>query len=91
MCANLPARLHRQRLRGFLRLRANLTHQTVEISNLPSCDCPDFAKGNSPCKHIIFILCACRPFHANNSLKVLKVPMASGVWYQRALLVGSTS
>ncbi|WOO84438.1 E3 ubiquitin-protein ligase Zswim2 [Vanrija pseudolonga] len=48
---------------------------TVEISHLPSCDCPDFAKGNSPCKHIIFIF-----------LKVLKVPLGSTVWYQRALL-----
>ncbi|KAL1406865.1 hypothetical protein Q8F55_006274 [Vanrija albida] len=48
---------------------------TVEIAQLPSCDCPDFAKGNAPCKHIIFIF-----------LKVLKVDVSSAVWYQRALL-----
>lgn len=30
--------------------------QTVSMGTKPSCDCPDNLKGNSPCKHIIFIL-----------------------------------
>jgi len=30
---------------------------TIRISRSPSCDCPDFSRGNQPCKHIIFILC----------------------------------
>ncbi|KAE8537988.1 hypothetical protein D1P53_006055 [Cryptococcus gattii VGV] len=47
---------------------------TVTIGNFPSCDCPDCLKGNSPCKHIIFVF-----------LKVLKVPEHSSVWYQKGL------
>eukprot|EP01083_Nonionella_stella_P186688 684212_1 len=46
----------------------------VIISNLPTCTCPDFAKGNQ-CKHILFIY-----------LKVLKVAQSSEVVCQRALL-----
>lgn len=30
--------------------------QTVSMGTRPSCDCPDNLKGNSPCKHILFIL-----------------------------------
>lgn len=30
--------------------------QTIEMGTKPSCDCPDNLKGNSPCKHILFIL-----------------------------------
>ncbi|OXH40507.1 hypothetical protein J008_01158 [Cryptococcus neoformans] len=47
---------------------------TVTIGDFPSCDCPDCIKGNSPCKHIIFVF-----------LKVLKVPEDSSVWYQKGL------
>ncbi|KAN0125069.1 hypothetical protein V8E52_001621, partial [Russula decolorans] len=47
---------------------------TVLIGRLPSCDCPDAARGNH-CKHILFIF-----------LKVLQVPQSSGLWYQKALL-----
>ncbi|POY74544.1 hypothetical protein BMF94_2305 [Rhodotorula taiwanensis] len=47
---------------------------TVKIQNLPSCDCPDGAKGNH-CKHLLFVF-----------LKVLGVPTHSNLWYQSALL-----
>lgn len=47
---------------------------TVTIGNFPSCDCPDYINGNSPCKHIIFVF-----------LKVLKVPEDSSIWYQKGL------
>ncbi|GAA98028.1 uncharacterized protein L969DRAFT_46584 [Mixia osmundae IAM 14324] len=47
---------------------------TTVISTEPTCDCPDAEKGNT-CKHLIFTF-----------LKVLKVPVASDVWYQKALL-----
>lgn len=37
--------------------------QTVNMGTKPLCDCPDNLKGNSPCKHILFILyvlsCSC--------------------------------
>lgn len=46
----------------------------VLIQKLPSCTCPDHAKGNL-CKHIIFVL-----------LKVLKVREDSNLIYQKALL-----
>jgi len=45
-----------------------------QIDELPSCDCPDGAKGNT-CKHRLFVL-----------LKVLQVPSSSNLWYQSALL-----
>ncbi|GAA5963569.1 hypothetical protein JCM8115_002033 [Rhodotorula mucilaginosa] len=47
---------------------------TVKVGHLPSCDCPDGAKGNH-CKHLLFVL-----------LKVLGVPWSSNLWYQSALL-----
>ncbi|ORY89438.1 hypothetical protein BCR35DRAFT_300624 [Leucosporidium creatinivorum] len=47
---------------------------TVSIRTLPSCTCPDGAKGNH-CKHIIFVL-----------LKILQVPLEVNLWYQAALL-----
>jgi hypothetical protein len=47
---------------------------TVVISHLPSCTCPDYAKGHL-CKHIIFVL------H-----RVLKVSRHSPLIYQQALL-----
>ncbi|CAF3762064.1 unnamed protein product [Adineta steineri] len=47
---------------------------TVTITHIPSCTCPDYAKGNL-CKHIIFIL------H-----RVLKVDRNSPLIYQQALL-----
>ncbi|KAG8962748.1 hypothetical protein FRC03_003843 [Tulasnella sp. 419] len=46
----------------------------VVIDKLPSCDCPDAAKGNH-CKHILFIF-----------LKVLGVSQFSNLYYQKALL-----
>ncbi|RXK39489.1 hypothetical protein M231_03157 [Tremella mesenterica] len=48
---------------------------TVIIGFLQQCDCPDSAKGNTPCKHILFVF-----------LKVLKVPENSYHWYQRGLV-----
>eukprot|EP00026_Physarum_polycephalum_P002749 Phypoly_transcript_02757.p1 GENE.Phypoly_transcript_02757~~Phypoly_transcript_02757.p1 ORF type:complete len:821 (+),score=224.52 Phypoly_transcript_02757:184-2646(+) len=47
---------------------------TITISNLPSCNCPDSAKGHHCC-HILFVL-----------LKILKVSQHEAVLYQRALL-----
>lgn len=47
---------------------------TIAISNLPSCNCPDSAKGHHCC-HILFVL-----------LKILKVSQHEAVLYQRALL-----
>ncbi len=47
---------------------------TVMITKLPTCNCPDFEKGNI-CKHLIFVF-----------LKVLKVPPTSHYYYQKALL-----
>jgi len=47
---------------------------TICISNLPSCNCPDSAKGHHCC-HILFIF-----------LKVLKVAQTDPILYQRALL-----
>ncbi|CAF3415559.1 unnamed protein product [Rotaria sp. Silwood1] len=47
---------------------------TVIITHIPSCTCPDYAKGNL-CKHIIFVL------H-----RVLKVNRNSPLLYQQALL-----
>jgi len=46
----------------------------VVISHIPSCTCPDNAKGNL-CKHILLVY-----------LKVLKVPPSSPYIYQKALL-----
>ncbi|GAA5868248.1 hypothetical protein JCM3774_000617 [Rhodotorula dairenensis] len=48
---------------------------TVKVNHLPSCDCPDGAKGNH-CKH----LASCR--------FLLGVPSTSNLWYQSALLTG---
>ncbi|EIW69441.1 hypothetical protein TREMEDRAFT_62308 [Tremella mesenterica DSM 1558] len=48
---------------------------TVIIGFLQQCDCPDSAKGNTPCKHVLFVF-----------LKVLKVPENSYHWYQRGLV-----
>lgn len=39
---------------------------TIVIQHVPTCDCPDFAKGNH-CKHLLFVM-----------LKVLNVPATSG-------------
>ncbi|THU75865.1 hypothetical protein K435DRAFT_905794 [Dendrothele bispora CBS 962.96] len=47
---------------------------TVTIDEVSHCDCPDHLKGNR-CKHILFIF-----------VKVLQVPLTSGLWYQKALL-----
>ncbi|ODN84634.1 hypothetical protein L202_00541 [Cryptococcus amylolentus CBS 6039] len=47
---------------------------TVTIGSTPDCDCPDCEKGNSPCKHIIFVF-----------LKVLKVSIGSPIWYQKGI------
>jgi len=47
---------------------------TIVISHVPSCTCPDHAKGNL-CKHILFVL------H-----RVLKVPRNSPLLFQQALL-----
>ncbi|KAI9638097.1 uncharacterized protein MKK02DRAFT_42484 [Dioszegia hungarica] len=51
---------------------------TVIIDAKPSCDCPDCMKGNSPCKHIVFVF-----------LKVLKLPVSSTIWYQKGLTQNS--
>ncbi|KIR74175.1 hypothetical protein I310_01773 [Cryptococcus deuterogattii CA1014] len=68
-CANAPNQVH-----DFKVLGSTGNVYTVAIGNFPSCDCPDCMKGNSPCKHIIFVF-----------LKVLKVPEHSSVWYQKGL------
>ncbi|CCA66831.1 hypothetical protein PIIN_00593 [Serendipita indica DSM 11827] len=47
---------------------------TVTIAQLPTCDCPDGAKGNH-CKHILFVF-----------TRVLGVSELSGLYYQKALL-----
>ncbi|WVQ78319.1 hypothetical protein IAT38_000404 [Cryptococcus sp. DSM 104549] len=47
---------------------------TVSIGQIPRCDCPDFLKGNMPCKHIIFVY-----------IKALKVDVEDTVWYQKSL------
>ncbi|CAF2986476.1 unnamed protein product [Rotaria sp. Silwood2] len=47
---------------------------TVVITHIPSCTCPDYAKGHL-CKHIIFVL------H-----RILKVDRNSPLLYQQALL-----
>lgn len=46
---------------------------TVQIGHIPTCTCPSFGKGTSPCKHIIYVL-----------VKVLKVP--EYLRYQTSLL-----
>ncbi|EGG02124.1 uncharacterized protein MELLADRAFT_91661 [Melampsora larici-populina 98AG31] len=46
----------------------------VIINQLPSCTCPDWRKGYI-CKHILFVF-----------IKVLKVPLVSPWFYQKALL-----
>lgn len=63
---------HLQREYKVLGQTANV--YTVIISHLPSCTCPDYAKGYL-CKHIIFVL------H-----RVLKVPRNSSLLYQQALV-----
>lgn len=68
-CANAPNQVD-----DFKVLGSTGNVYTVTIGNFPSCDCPDCIKGNSPCKHIIFVF-----------LKVLKVPEHSSVWYQKGL------
>ncbi|KIR58743.1 hypothetical protein I314_05583 [Cryptococcus bacillisporus CA1873] len=68
-CANAPNQVD-----DFKVLGSTGNVYTVTIGNFPSCDCPDYMKGNSPCKHIIFVF-----------LKVLKVPEHSSVWYQKGL------
>ncbi|RUP45393.1 hypothetical protein BC936DRAFT_148238, partial [Jimgerdemannia flammicorona] len=47
---------------------------TVKIAHVPSCDCPDAAKGNH-CKHILLVM-----------LKVLRVGQNSPMLYQAAYL-----
>lgn len=47
---------------------------TVNIKHLPTCDCPDFKKGNL-CKHVLFVM-----------LKVLRIPSTSELVYQAALI-----
>jgi hypothetical protein len=44
---------------------------TVEFGALPTCTCPDYAKG-SHCKHIIFV-----------ALKVLRMSERGPLWYQK--------
>lgn len=44
---------------------------TVEFGALPTCTCPDYAKG-SHCKHIIFV-----------ALKVLRMSERGTLWYQK--------
>lgn len=46
---------------------------TVTIRRLPKCTCPDHAKGNTLCKHVLFVL-----------LKVMAVPKNSPLVYQAA-------
>jgi hypothetical protein len=46
----------------------------VQIKRMPSCTCPDHAKGNL-CKHILFVM-----------LKVIKLPRTSNLIYQEAFL-----
>ena len=46
----------------------------IHIGKVPTCSCPDFAKGHL-CKHILFVM-----------LKVLRVPGGSPLIYQKALL-----
>lgn len=46
---------------------------TVTISHIPTCSCPNFAKGNPQCKHILYVL-----------VKVLKAP--DPLHYQLAFL-----
>jgi hypothetical protein len=48
----MAARLYRKHLCMSREARA---HQTVHIRDKPSCDCPDFVRGNRPCKHVIFV------------------------------------
>lgn len=47
---------------------------TITIDNVPSCDCPDFLKGNH-CKHLIFVF-----------LKILGVKESSHFYYQKYVL-----
>ncbi|GAB7351973.1 hypothetical protein MBLNU459_g2499t1 [Dothideomycetes sp. NU459] len=46
---------------------------TVNITHVPSCNCPNFIKGNKQCKHILYVL-----------VKVLKAP--GNLMYQAAFL-----
>lgn len=46
-------------------------HYTVEFGTLPTCNCPDYFKGNH-CKHIIFV-----------ALKVLRMSERGTLWYQK--------
>jgi hypothetical protein len=63
---------------------------TVKISHIPSCTCPDHAKGNL-CKHIVSqfslqFVCNSLLFKLFVFLKVLRVPSDSNLIYQNALL-----
>jgi SWIM zinc finger/Ring finger domain len=48
---------------------------TVQLKNVPSCNCPDFSRNHDLCKHIIFIL-----------LKVIGVPSDNPLAFQQAYL-----
>jgi hypothetical protein len=48
---------------------------TVTLQDVPHCTCPDFAKKNDLCKHILFVF-----------LKVVGLPVTNPLVYQRALL-----
>ncbi|KAI5062160.1 hypothetical protein GOP47_0022699 [Adiantum capillus-veneris] len=58
----------------FFILGATGNVYTVKLSLLPSCTCPDHAKGNT-CKHILFVM-----------LRVLKLPRDDPRVWQKALL-----
>jgi hypothetical protein len=47
---------------------------TVKLNQMPSCSCPDAAKGNT-CKHLLFVM-----------LRVLKLPQSDPWVWQKALL-----
>ncbi|KAG8779577.1 hypothetical protein FRC15_010059 [Serendipita sp. 397] len=71
--------IDREKIGSFTRERFKVLGSTgnvytVTITNLPTCDCPDFLKGNH-CKHILFVY-----------LKVLNVKESSNLFYQKALL-----
>ncbi|KAH8938433.1 hypothetical protein BDL97_16G082400 [Sphagnum fallax] len=58
----------------FFVLGATGNVYTVKLNQVPSCSCPDAAKGNT-CKHLLFVM-----------LRVLKLPQSDPRVWQKALL-----
>jgi hypothetical protein len=48
---------------------------SVNIGQVPSCDCPDFARSSDACKHVLFVM-----------TRVLRLSHSNPVIYQKALL-----